>query len=319
MPLSRPGLSATGLLLLLVLLGWHVHARAKPEHTVNIADRALLAMTGPVQAKLASLARAIGGGADHYLYLVGLNRENDDLRDRLAVARSEVSELAELRSENRRLRQLNALREWAPSQTIGASVIGHGTTSRFRTLRIDRGEREGVRAGQPVVDVYGAVGRVLRASDSFADVLLLTDGLSAVGARLQQSRLRGVAVGGSGERLELGYVRRRDLAAIEPGELVVTSGEDQVFPEGVPIGRVLRAEMPQTGLFLEVVVEPAVPFDRLEHVLVVLDPGEGPFSIAPTQWMERVVTPSARYDQGANPGLSLADSDGTGSLDGERL
>ncbi|HCP46226.1 MAG TPA: rod shape-determining protein MreC [Deltaproteobacteria bacterium] len=284
MPLSRPGLSATGLLLLLVLLGWHVHARAKPEQKVNLADRALLAVTGPVQSRLADVARLIGGGADHYLYLVGVGRQNDELRDQLAVAQSELFELSELRSENQRLRQLNSLREWAPSQTVGASVIGHGTTSRFRTIRIDRGHRVGVEAGQPVVGIHGAVGRVLRASDHFADVLLLTDGLSAVGARLEQSRLRGVLLGGAGETLELGYVRRRDLGSIAPGERVVTSGEDQVFPEGVPLGRVLRAEMPETGLFLDLVVEPAVSVDRLEEVLVVLEPGEGPFSIDPAQW-----------------------------------
>jgi hypothetical protein len=60
---------------------------------------------------------------------------------------------------------------------------------------------------------------------------------------------------------------------------VVTSGDDGVFPPGVPVGRISTIEMPETGLFLEVEVTPAAPLDRLEEILVIVDSGGGPFSL----------------------------------------
>ena len=188
-----------------------------------------------------------------------------------------MAELAELRSENDRLRELVVLRDRAPATTVAASVVGRGTSSRFRTLRIDRGTADGVEAGMAVLAPAGAVGRVLRASGGYADVLLLTDGLSAAGAVFQESRLRGVVLGDGSDELHVGFVRRSDAPGVNPGDAVVTSGEDDVFPEGVALGVVTRAEAPETGLFLEIELASAVQTDRLDEVLVVLQRGTGPF------------------------------------------
>jgi rod shape-determining protein MreC len=114
-------------------------------------------------------------------------------------------------------------------------------------------------------------------SESFADVLLLTDGLSTVGAVLQESRLRGVAAGQGGEFLELGFVRRREKHAVAIGQLVVSSGEDGLFPEGVPLARVSAVQAPQTGLFLEITLESVADLDRVEEVLVLVEEGVGAF------------------------------------------
>lgn len=133
----------------------------------------------------------------------------------------------------------------------------------------------------PVVSPEGAVGRVLRASGGYADVLLLNDGLSAAGAVVQESRLRGVLVGDGGEELTLSFVRRSDAQGVGTGDHVVTSGEDGVFPAGLALGTVLAASAPETGLFLDIGVEPAVDLGRLDEVVVVLDPGVGPFHTAP--------------------------------------
>jgi len=114
-------------------------------------------------------------------------------------------------------------------------------------------------------------------SERFADVLLLTDGLSTVGAVLQESRLRGVAAGQGGEFLELGFVRRREQHAVAVGQLVVSSGEDGLFPEGVPLARVSEVQAPQTGLFLEITLESVADLGRIEEVLVLVEEGVGAF------------------------------------------
>lgn len=275
--MSRPGLRAAAVLVMLALLGWHVHARSKPTGELNVADRGLLAVTGPIQATLASALGGVGGVWDHYIAVVGAAEENERLRDDLAAARAATAELIELRAENDRLRAVVALAHRVPGESVAASVIGRGTSTRFRTIRIDRGTDAGLDRGMPVVGPDGAVGRVLRASGGYADVLLLHDGLSAAGAVVQSSRMRGVLVGDGSETLSLGFVRRSDAGGVQVGDLLVTSGEDDVFPEGVALGTVIEATAPETGLFLTIRVEPAVDLDRLDEVLVVLDRGVGPF------------------------------------------
>jgi rod shape-determining protein MreC len=276
---SRPGLKAAAVLVVLAVLGWHVHARSKPEAELNVADRVLLSATGPIQRGLHGLIGGTGDLGSHYLFLVGVSRENDELRAELIQARAAIAELSELRRENDRLRELVALRDRAPATTVAASVVGRGTSARFRTFRIDRGSDDGVEAGMAVLSAAGAVGRVLRASGDYADVLLLTDGLSAAGAVVQESRLRGVVLGDGDDTLTLGFVRRADASGVVPGDVLVTSGEDGVFPEGVALGVVTEAAAPETGLFLDIVVEPAVALDRLDEVLVVLEHGAGPFTL----------------------------------------
>jgi rod shape-determining protein MreC len=84
-------------------------------------------------------------------------------------------------------------------------------------------------------------------------------------------------VGDGGSGLGLGFVSRSDRGGVQAGDLLVTSGEDGVFPSGIALGRVTEASEPETGLFLHVLAEPVVRLDQLEEVLLVLDPGTGPF------------------------------------------
>lgn len=279
--MSRPALRAAILLALLAVLGWHVHARLKPEADLNAADHLLLTVTGPVQGALTSAGDSVGGFFSGYFALVGVAKENEALRSELAIAQAAVAELDELRAQNDRLRALAELKERAPGRTIGAAVIGRGTSARFRTLRVDRGTADGLEPGMAVLADAGAVGRILRASAHYADVLLITDGLSAVGSIVQRSRLRAVAAGDGADLLELGYVRRADLAGVAEGDLIVTSGEDDVFPEGVPLATVVAAQAPETGLFVDVDLEPVVALDSVEEVAIVLDPGAGPYPLLP--------------------------------------
>lgn len=266
-------------LALLAVLGLHVHAQAKPDAELNFLDRMLLAVTGPIQNGLSGVAGAVTGGFEHYLLVVGASKENEGLKAELEVTRAAVAELEGLRQENDRLRELVGLRESAPGRLVASSVIGRGTSSRFHTLRIDRGRRAGVEPGMAVISVWGVVGQVLRVSRSYADVLLLTDGLSSAGAMVQKSGLRGLAAGNGSDELQLSFLRRNDTGGVAAGDLVISSGEDGVFPEGVPLGRVLRAEAPATGLFLDITMEPSAPLHRIDEVMVVLDPGSGPFHI----------------------------------------
>ena len=299
--MKRPGTRAASFLALLAVLGLHVTAKNKPPGELGIADRMLLAVTGPVQNGLGSVAGGVTDGFNHYLLLVGAAKENDRLHLELAASRSALSELNGLRRENQRLRELAGLREAAPGSVQAASVIGRGTSPRFHTLRIDQGHGAGLQAGMAVVSVAGVVGQVLRVSRNYADVLLITDGLSSAGAMVEKSGLRGLAVGDSSDQMKLSYLRRTDAGGIQQGDLVVSSGEDGVFPEGVPLARILKIDAPESGLFMDVELEPAAPLARLEEVLVVLDPGSGPFHIPLPEELSGWEEDAASVDDGEEP------------------
>lgn len=265
------------LLALIVVLVAHVRAQRQPEAHRGWPERALLQVTGPIERTVWIGLRSVGGVGDRYLFLVDAAEENERLRSDQRRLEAVEAELAELRQENDRLRELVRMRTRLERESVAAAVVGRSTAGRYRALRIDRGSRDGVGAGQAVVAAEGAVGIVLRTSAEYADVLLLTDPLAAAGAIVQGTRLRGVASGDGGRALVLGFVSRSDQADVRAGDRVVTSGEDGVFPPALPIGTVLAVGAAQTGLFLEVEIEPAAPLERIEEVLVLVGTPQGPY------------------------------------------
>lgn len=288
--MSRPSIKAVAVVCVLAVLGWHVRARLEPAAELGVLDRALLTVTAPVQKGITSGFRGMGGVFEGYLALVGTKKRNAELQQELAQARAAVAELGELRAENDRLRTLAALRSRVEGETLGATVIGRGTSARYRTVRIDRGTRDGVRPDMAVLGAEGVVGHVLRAGGAYSDVLLITDGVSCVGATVQRSRARTIAAGDGDRGVELDFIRRTDLEEVVVGDLVVTTGEDGIYPEGVPVGTVVSAEPAESGLFLDAVLEPAVALDRIEEVLVVTEPGSGP-------WPARLIGPVVEVDE----------------------
>lgn len=266
-------------LVLMVLLLGHVRARMRPESERLWPERALLQVTGPIERTLHSLVGGVRGIGTRYVVLVGVEEENSRLREDLRTHERLRAELAETAAENERLRALVRMRTHQQSPSVAAAVVGRNTTGRYRSLRIDRGHRDGLKPGHAVIAAEGAVGTILRASAEYADVLLLTDSLAAAGAVVQRSRLRGVASGDGGEGLQLGFIARSDQAGVRAGDAVVTSGEDAVFPPALPIGRVATVGVAKTGLFLEIGLKPAVPLDHVEEVLVIVDDSRGPYGL----------------------------------------
>ena len=181
--------------------------------------------------------------------------------------RAELAATEELRLENERLRRLLGLVEQAPQHTLAARVIAEDASSWFRTIEIDHGSEEGVIEGLPVVNAAGLIGRVVRSTPHSARVLLITDASSAVAVLVQDQRIRGVCRG-LGGALALDFALAQD--EIQVGDGVVTSGLGGVFPKGLVVGYVRSVQREQFGLFQTVEVEPAVDFDHLEEVLVLL-------------------------------------------------
>jgi len=255
-----------------ILTGWNLYANSRDPRDRNIADRTVLYVTSPVQKALTWCVSGMGSLFSGYLDLVGVKQENERLAEQLQTWSALEARNRELELENERLRELAGLREAVGYRSVSAEVIGWGTSSRYRVVRIDRGRAHDVQPGQAVIGVHGAVGQVLHTSAGAADVLLLSDMSSNVAVRLETSRLRGIVCGDGRWKGSLEYIARQDVGAVEVGEPLVTSGDDGVFPSGIPVGHVAQVAVEETGHFLSVEVEPAEALASLEEVIVLVEP-----------------------------------------------
>ena len=148
---------------------------------------------------------------------------------------------------------------------IAARVIGVSADTASQTIQLDRGERDGIRKNMGVITPDGVVGKVVETYPNAAQVLLLTDKESGVGAMLADSRIQS-PVGGQGEPLlVMKYVPNDDTVNV--GERVITSGMDRIFPRDLPVGTV--AEIKSGNPFKQIRIKPAANLERLEEVLVL--------------------------------------------------
>jgi rod shape-determining protein MreC len=245
----------------------------------NVVDRVALAATAPVQRVVVAAVDGLSSAWSRYVSLRAVRRQNEILREENTRLHSEVVGLAETRAENDRLRRLLHFDETNPGPKVTAKVLGINPDPNRLTLRIDRGEGEGVRRGQAVVTADGVVGQVLRSTASASDVLVVVDPNSRLGGRIQRTRARvGVSGAGDDQALKLEYLLRSE--DLEEGDLVVTSGTDGVYPPGLVVGRVTGVQRQASGMFLNAGILPAVNFAKLEEVVVLSpQPSAAPFPV----------------------------------------
>jgi len=205
-----------------------------------------------------------------YFDLRGAKGENETLKTR--VSQLEAQNI-ELREKARLLEQLNALNQ-SPAlssyERVSAMVIGRDPDQWFKTVVIDRGSLAGVKKDQPVVTAEGVVGRVILVSPISSRVLLITDerhGAGAVIAQTANTRLVGTLKGRDQALCELRLIAA--AGKLEKGEQVITSGQDNLYPKGLLIGRIKN--LSDSGAIpSKVDVEPAAPLQKLETVAVLL-------------------------------------------------
>jgi len=200
------------------------------------------------------------------------------LKAELRELRREKALLQEKENENRRLKKLLNLKNQHEFPTLVAQVVGEDAVGWYRAFFINRGSEDGVAPSMPVASTEGVVGKVLRCSWDMAQVLLLTDPNLSVDCRVSRTRDRGVLKGAFERGCILKHISLRSEA--RPGDVVVTSGLDGVFPRGLTVGQIELLRKGDQGLFLEAQVKPAVEFSEIEEVLVILG-RQGGFDIQP--------------------------------------
>lgn len=255
-----------GALLLAPLISYLSYGHRGREP--NFVDRTVLFISTPVQSLLTQAIDGVSGLGSGYIALRGAHEEALECRTGLAEAHAELNSLKEAEAENARLKAMLGYVQDSVDQEIVARVIGLNPSPQFQSIRINRGEDDGVRVGMPVVTAEGAVGQIVRAVGGSADVMLLTDPASHIGGLVQRSRVRATISGmGDGHLLSVDFVRREDDT--KDGDVIVTAGSDGIFPRGVRVGIVRTAQRPSVGMFLKATLEPSVELNRVEEVLVI--------------------------------------------------
>ncbi|MFN7923893.1 MAG: rod shape-determining protein MreC [Bryobacteraceae bacterium] len=248
----------------LFLLAWQVRTRQDVElirvwsvsgfMPVARLIEGVRANTIGVLDNYADLARAADHNRQLQQELDKLKLENQYLRTELATAD--------------RARALALFLQKSPNRYLAARVVGAGTGAGAKVVLVDRGTNDGVKKGMAVITPDGIVGKISAAYPSGSQVLLVFDGTFAAGVISQKNRVHGTLKGQGSPLCTVEYIQNEEK--LEVGEWLFTSGDDRVFPKGLPVGRV-KTVRPGKIFYKEVFVEPSGLQRGLEEVLVVLE------------------------------------------------
>jgi rod shape-determining protein MreC len=199
-----------------------------------------------------------------------LRQRNAELETTLAELQGELVELREIASDYERLADLlDYTTSTENREYITADIIGQGQFGLIRSVIINKGTRDGLALGMPVVTELGLVGRIRELTANAAQVQLITDSNSFVSGRVQSSRAEGIVQGEGLQTGSLEMLRIDPDADVSEGDLVVTSGLGGNFPPDIVIGQVTSVRNLEFELSQEAQVTSLVDFSTLEFVLVV--------------------------------------------------
>jgi rod shape-determining protein MreC len=205
----------------------------------------------------------------YFSSLSALQKEVADLKSQ-QVATAQALQQAQLQmAENVHLRRLMDAREHLPVQSLMGEILYDARDPATHRVVLDRGLRNGVAVGLPVIDHAGVVGQVTRVFPFTSEVTLLTDKEQAIPVQVLRSGLRSVAYGrGQSGLLDLRFVAPN--ADIQVGDVLVTSGLDGVYPAGLAVAKVVQLESVGQGAFGRVVCQPLAGIDRNRQLLIVM-------------------------------------------------
>lgn len=237
------------------------------KHNVRLIKVWAVAAFDPFERSVRGLSDAATAANHSFGDYARVEQENKQLQQQLAGARALSRQLAEAGAENVQLKALLNLQKSLPLRTLSAEVIA-ASPGVGSAIYIDRGARDGLSTDMAVITPDGVVGKTVAVFGRTAQVLLLTDSSSGAGAMLEKTRDEGVLKGSGDDVCLLDYIPGG--VSVAAGDQVVTSGLDQIYPKGLLLGTVVSAR--EGNVYKMISVKPAVDLNRLEDVLVILNP-----------------------------------------------
>jgi len=262
---KAPWILAALLLSQVVLMS--TNAR-RPDSEQSLLRTWLVTAFAPIVHVADSVLSSVTGAGASYIDVRHAREENVALHEKVDQLTAERNDALERTAELNSLRNQLALPARRPYPELAANVISRDASLWFRRLTIDLGTLNGIKRDMPVTAAGGIVGRVISVGPNFAMVQAITDKHAGVGAMLQTSRAMGEVRGLDNNRCELRSISSSEN--VEVGESIVTTGFDRIYPKGLLVGTVERIEADPSGPWHRIIVKPAAPVDRVEHLLVLL-------------------------------------------------
>ena len=260
------------LLLLVIIISLVVmNATAAQRSNITFLEKVIRDTYVPLQSGISSFRNNWDGWTAVFSDKRHLQQQVKLLETENSQLSMENQSLQEYKQESFRLRKMlnfdNANRE--KYDLLPAHLIARSPNNWYECITIDRGSRQGVEKGMPVISPNGLVGRVGSVSENSAQVSLITDREMAVGAIIQKTRETNGIIEGLGDSNELRMINIPYYSKINEGDRIISSGLSAIYPPGINIGTVMEVSREPNGLLLVAMIKPTVDFNKLEEVFVI--------------------------------------------------
>lgn len=273
-PFFRQGPSALSKLMVFSAMAVFLMVADARFHVTAPLRNALATALYPLQWAMLQPIEATGRISAYFSSLSQAQKNESEVLQRLTLQAERALQLEQMALENRRLRELLAMRERISTSSMGAQVLYDAADPFSRKLVIDRGQAHGVVAGSPVIDDSGVLGQVTRVYPLVSEVTLLIDEDQAIPVLNSRTGVRSVIYGQQGagaSGLELRYTLAN--ADLSEGDLLTTSGIDGVYPAGLPVARIAKVERRAESSFTRISCLPLARVHGALHVLVLAPVG----------------------------------------------
>ncbi len=189
------------------------------------------------------------------------------LNKQVQALKARIVYLQETVEQDKQYGKISEFRRTQSYVSIVAHVIGRDPSNWNASLIINKGQKDGLRVGMPVVSILGVVGRIFEVGNKTAKVILVSDPSFSVAAIVQRTRESGLLTGSLEGICRLDYLT--DKADVKVGDLVITSKLSSVFPEGILIGQVQDVRASENSHTAECFVDPVVDLAQIEEVIVI--------------------------------------------------
>ncbi|MAZ49896.1 MAG: rod shape-determining protein MreC [Halobacteriovoraceae bacterium] len=256
-----------------IVVGISLYGIATQKFTLKentLFEKVFTEMVAPIQEGTMSVKDSIAQTFDRYIFIVNTRQENERLKNNLDKLQNEIFSLKEVKKENERLKKLLDFGKDIERRKVLAQIVARDSSSEFKVLRINKGESHGLKLLSPVITQTGLVGYVYRLSPNYADILTILDQNNRVDAIVSRTRTHGILEGRSGFTCQFKYVSRTEK--LELKDEIITAGLGEIYPKGIKIGTITKIDKESFGITQKIEVTPSVDFDKLEEVVVLLDP-----------------------------------------------
>jgi rod shape-determining protein MreC len=245
-----------------------VEAGAPDGSKVTLLRYWAVSIVTPFERFFHGIGYNVRHGWSNYIDLRHTREQNRDLQEQIARLRLEQAAFAEDAMQGHRLQALLDFQQHYVATTVAAQVIGTSGNDLSRVIYIDKGAKDGLKADQAVITPDGIVGKLRDVFPHTSQVLLINDQTSGAGVLLATTRIRAILRGSTTGQILINNLTPDER--IKPGEQVLSSGGDQVYPRGLPVGTIESIKIdPDHQPYTLIQLRPAANLNQLEEVLVI--------------------------------------------------